>query len=201
MGEKNVTIKRYGSINDKTGIQTNNYDILYPETYEKLVIGKSYFSGILGEERVFSETSVYIVPIKKVIASNGLALTYRQSDGKVVINENGIYIISGRIHMSDQAYGRMQIGIRKNTNIVLAQGFSYGMQMPRNMDGVTNTDTNTNGNGNILNGTNQSFLSVYWVGELNKNDSVYLTYQKYNGGLIRMNRKSGMDIFLLQSDI
>lgn len=167
----------------ETHYDNNVYNIVYKETYEPMVKGKTYFSGNISET-VTDPSGVTKLPVNRNIIAKG-GLTYN-SNGSVNIVTPGIYAVSGRLFVSDQAWEKYNISVRKNSNIPLCESMSHSCQSSHNMDG---------------NGAQHSYGNCYGIVHLNKGDNIYLTVQDSGSGLRRFNENSGMEIFMLQADL
>lgn len=158
-------------------------DVVYKETYEPMVKSKTYFSGNISETVTDPSGVVKLAVNRNIVAKGGL--TYN-SNGSVNIVTPGIYAVSASLFVSDQAWGKFNIAVRKNSNVSLSEAMSHSCQSSRNMDG---------------NGAQHSYLNTYNIVKLNAGDNVYMTVQASNSGLKRFNQNSGMALFLLQADL
>lgn len=157
-------------------------DTVYRETYEPMVKAKTYFSANISET-VTDPAGVVKLPTNRNVVAKG-GLTY--SNGSVNIVTPGLYAVSARLFVSDQAWGKFNVAVRKNSNVSLAEAMSHSCQSPRNMEGG---------------GAQHSYLNVFNIVKLNAGDNVYMTVQASNSGLKRFNQNSGMELFLLQADL
>lgn len=172
---KYKTIERY--------YQDDAFDTVYKETYDPLVKYRIYFSGNISET-VTDPSGVTKLPVNRNIITGGNIMY--NSNGSVNITTSGIYIVSARLFVSDQAWEKYNVAVRKNSNIPLCESMSHSCQSSRNMDG---------------NGAQHSYGNCYGIVHLDRNDNVYLTVQDSGSGLRRFNQNSGMEIFMLQADL
>lgn len=163
--------------------QDDEFNVFYKETYDPMVKGRTYFSGNISET-VTDPGGVTKLPVNRNIIVKG-GLTYN-SNGSVNVVTAGTYAVSGRLFVSDQAWGRYNLSIKKNSNVSLCESMSHSCQSSRNMDG---------------NGAQHSYLNVYNIVHLNAGDNIYMTIQDSDSGLRRFNENSGMELFLLQADL
>ena len=185
----NYRMSQYNTI--ESYYQNDIWNEFYPETYDACVKGRTYFSGNQSE-MVGTIAGVYKIPINRnIIAKGGLTWS---SDGTVTIQQAGIYAVSARMYVSDQAYNNYNLAVRKNNNVALAESMAVSLQMSRNMDGY-------NPGGGFTYGHPSSFLNVYSITPLEAGDNVYMTLQSESQTFSRMNQNGGMELFLLQANL
>lgn len=163
--------------------QNDKFNVFYKETYDPMVKGRTYFTGNISETVTDPNGVVKLAVNRNIIAKGGV--TYN-SNGSANIVTPGLYAVSARLFVSDQAWGKFNVSVRKNNNVSLSESMAHSCQSSRNMDGG---------------GAQHSYLNTFNIVKLNAGDNIYMTVQASNSGLKRFNENSGMELFLLQADL
>ena len=168
----------------------NEYNTIYRKTFDDIITGKTYFSGN-NEEMVGKISGLYEIPIKRnIIKSDNLKIN---SNNKIIIPIDGLYIVSGKVYVSANASGIYNLAVRKNDAVSLSECVGYSVGFPTNMDGVEYIE----GKGYIY-GDSASMISTYSISKLEKGDEIYMTLQNTESRQSRICRYGGLDLVLIQ---